>query len=373
MPASEHGTGRGLVRAGAAAIALVAGSACSAVDPPAGAERTETPAASSPTGSEDVGTRAWTASLDSRPTVAVIGPDGVYVTTAGSSRFAPQVYRLALNDGRQLARRTAVGQPNDAALAADGRLWVAAVRHPDQQVGTGINVQDPLSLLVVDQIELPDDPLSVAAVGATMWVGARSSIFVLDPATYSVVLTLAVGGPAYQLLPTPDGRHVIVVEGDALEALDVDGERVSRVMVESSGNVAAKIDTDAIWVRVPVDVDSELRRYELPGLAAVEPGPRLDSASGGLLVDAGTVWAVDDRADELVCVAADGATTTAPAIGVVSVLGALTDDRLLLATESGVQVRMANCPSGEAEPQVPLAGGSSSSVIARASAPVSPA
>lgn len=330
--------------------AAVVASGCSADRP--GADHPSAEAAgstSSPATASGVGATApsgeWSATLDSRPTVAVVGPDGVYVTSAGASRFAPQVYRLALDDGRELARRTAVGQPNGAALAPDGTLWVAAERHIDQPAGTGINVQDPVSLLVVDQIELPDTPLSIAAVATTMWVGSRGQIFVVDPTTRSVARSIAIGGPAYQVLPTDDGTSVVVVEGDAIEVVSVDGTVATRTSLVSSGSIAAALDGSTVWARVPVDVDSELNSFQLPGLAEASSGPVLDSTSGGLLVAGGTVWAVDDRADELACIAPDGTAASLPASGAVGVLAALADDRILLATQSGVQLRTVGCIS----------------------------
>lgn len=332
----------------ATALALVVLVACSADDPPGTpSSTTSEPGSASPGASTTgPGTGAqWSLGLDSQPTRAVVNGDRIYLSSAGSARFPPQIYLVDATTGQEIAHRTATGQPYDLLVAPNGRLWVAGDRHPDQAGGAGINVLNPETLVVIDHADLPAPAYSLAQVGAEVWVGSDNMIFALDPETLDVTRTIAIGGPAYVLVAL-SSTEIVAVEGNLLELVLADGTVSASQPVDADGNIVAAASATAVWARIPVGADSTVLTLD-PGLA--EPGQPigvdLDSTGGGVLVtSSGDVVLVDDRSDEVVCIPSGvPPPATIPATDLVGVLAELTDGRLLFATSSGTAVRDIAC------------------------------
>lgn len=288
----------------------------------------------------------WTLGLDSQPTRAAVVDDRVFVSTAGGTRFPPQVVAIDPATGRAVEKRTATGQPFDLLVAPDGRLWAAGDRHPDQAGGAGINVYDPASLVAVAHADLPGAAYSLALVGDEIWVGSDGTIFGLDASTLELIRTVQIIGPAYQLVVLPSADGVIAVEGDRLELLGLDGVTTGGQAVTADGSVVTAATAAALFVRVPVDADSTLLTLD-PGLTAPgrPVGVDTDSSGGGLLATAaGDVILVDDRRDEVLCLPGGAPPVVRlPADDLVGVLAELPDGLVLFATTSGVTARIITC------------------------------
>jgi hypothetical protein len=275
-----------------------------------------------------------------------VGDGVVFVSTAGSARFPPQVYAIELATGELVEQHTATGQPYDLLVAPDGRLWAAGDRHPDQAGGAGINVHDPRSLIVVDHVDLPATSYSLALVRDEMWVGSDGAVEVLDAATLDLVRTVPIGGSAYQLQPLPDGSGVVAVEGNQLELISAEGAVVGTQPVDADGNIVAATTGPTIFVRAPIDADSTI----LVVGGALDAAPRsigvdTDSTGGGLLATArGDVVLVDDRRDEVLCLpGGEPPAVSTTATDLVGVLAELPGGRLLFATSTGVAAREIDC------------------------------
>jgi hypothetical protein len=282
--------------------------------------------------------------------LALAGEGVVYVTTAGSARFPPQVYELDLDTGDIVGQRTATGQPFDLLIAADGRLWIAGDRHPDQPSGAGINVLDPTSLVVVDHVSLDGPAFALAQVGDRIWASTQTEVVALDPATLEVLASVPTEGPAYDLLPLPDGSGVVAVQEGRLTV--VEATTVGRSLpVDADGAVSAAGSADAIWLRVPVDADSVLMRAAWSLESPPTPtGVELDAAGGGIVVTPDqAVVAVDERRSEIRClpggttgdVSLDG--TSPDGVPYAGVLAELPDGRIVLATSTAVAVAPVEC------------------------------
>jgi outer membrane protein assembly factor BamB len=272
--------------------------------------------------------------IDSRPTVAVVTVDTVYVTSAGANRFPPQVYRIDATTGSVLGRRTATGQPNGAAIAPSGQIWVAGKAHEDQPTGDGIAVFDASSLVVDDLYQVPGDALSVAAVADTMWVGSAGHVYELDPADGTVVGTFTITGSAYQLVTV--GSYVVVGEGSAVDVLDTDGRSVIRRDLSGGGSLRIAASGDALWGRVPVGDAGEIHRFDPRTLADLVPPVKIGSTDGGIVVTADGAWAVDRTTSELVHVDEAGASARQPAPDITAALAATPDGDVLLSRVTGL-------------------------------------
>jgi sugar lactone lactonase YvrE len=296
-----------------------------------GGDEPDRPSTSGPAttaGPVPTGAGAFARDLDSRPTIALVTAARVYVTTAGSMRYPPQIYGLDPDSGAILSRRTSTGQPNGAALAPDGRLWIAGERHPDQPTGDGVTVFDAESLLVVERFPIPaGDALSVARVGDLMWIGSTKNVYVLDGSTGTVVATYPIAGSAYQLVPLPDGT-IAAGEGEVVQVLRADGSVIATRALDGWGNARVVTDGSAVWARLPTEGGAELLRLDPASLEPLAPPVPIGSAEGGIAAGAGAVWAVDTSTHELVCADAAGSHRQAAA-DVTGALAVRADGALL--------------------------------------------
>jgi outer membrane protein assembly factor BamB len=242
----------------------------------------------------------WPVEIDSAAVGMAISEQGLIVVTPGFSKFPPQIYRFGL-DGAVQARQSVAGNPNGLGLGPAGGVWIPAITHPDMASGTGLQVLDPGSLGIRQEVKLPGTPLAVAFVGSQAWVSTTAGIKVLDTGTLHTVRSIPQAGSAYSLVADPAGRVVIAVQSAAVEALDArTGRRLARLPIAASGSITAAPAGGGLWVGWPDNGEFRLRRFELPALRPGPAGPTLGVRGASLAGTPTALW-VADHSGRLLC------------------------------------------------------------------------
>lgn len=257
---------------------------------------TSEPPAPAPAATPSTG---WPVELEAEALGLAPTPQGLIVVTSGTSRHPPQVHRFDA-DGRQAARQAAVGNPNGLAVAPDGTAWVPATRHPDMRSGTGVPVLDPVSLQPRREIDAGGEPLSVAFLDRTAWIGLHDKVQVVDTATGRAVRIVPIAGTAYQIVPA--GGVVDVVLDDVLVSLDArTGRQLTRRAVDSAGSLTAVLAGGALWVAWLDEGRTRLGRFDPRTLAPAGVGPVYGGRGVALAAAGDRLWVADHTAGTLSC------------------------------------------------------------------------
>lgn len=280
----------------------------------------------------------WPVGVDSEAIGLAATPGGLIVVSAASTRHQPQVQRFDAG-GRQVARQSAVGNPNALAVDPDGAAWVPATRHPDMTTGTGVPVLDPVTLRPRREIDAGGDPLSVAFLGDTAWIGLRGRVQVVDRRTGRAVREVPIAGTAYGLVPA--GGVVDVVLDGALLAVDArTGRQLARRPVDSSGSLTAVLAGGGLWVAAPGDGRTRLTRFDPRTLAPAGAGPVFGDRGVALAPAGAVLWVADHGAGTLSCVeAANGTARTSYRVPNSAALA--TDGRWAYLADKGAVRRVA--------------------------------
>ncbi len=135
------------------------------------------------------------------------GPDGMLYAVEAASSNGRAGRLIRIDPVTRAVTRGAVlqglrGGPVDAA----GGLWTATG-------GSGVwslDRIDPGTLQVVEQLPLARAPASIASAPTGVWVGAGSSLSLVDAASGSVVRTFALGSQIGKVAASPDGSVLYV-------------------------------------------------------------------------------------------------------------------------------------------------------------------
>jgi len=326
------------VAAGSLAVLLVAGGGCTSNQP----AEMERPAGHPPA----------RITLDGTVTGIALSEDSIFAVTPAGTRFPPQFHRLDRRTGREIARRTVIGQPGGMALAPDGTVWLTTTRHPDQSTGTGVQVLDAATLLPRRRLDVGPRPMSVAFAGGSAWIVSGGRLRAFEMATGEPLgAFLRTRWPAQRLL-SADGDWLVVVEEGGIEVYDAaQRARIAARRIPASGSVAVARAGDVLWVAVPHDDGTAVRALALPGLAPVARGPRTGFGGTTLAASEAGVWVTDRSERRVRCL--DPATGAERASVAMETLGLAAADgsQAYVGTPTGLAVLDDRCrppgrPSG---------------------------
>jgi len=185
--------------------------------------------------------------------------------------------------GTGLARSVALPGPPDAAVSADGSVWVAS---SEENAVYRIN---PVTAAVVQAIPVGSGPSAIAANGQDIWVANTldGTVSRINAAVDRVVQTVPVGSEPVGIAAGGGSLWVTDAAASTLWALDpVSGQPTGRIPLASAPSGVAFGD-GAVWVTSPDD-DSLIRVDPRSG----QPGRPIPVAAGptAIAFGLGSVW-----------------------------------------------------------------------------------
>jgi YVTN family beta-propeller protein len=211
------------------------------------------------------------------PTVLAAGP------TDQGTVLADSVGELTAA-GTGLARSVALPGPPDAAVSADGSVWVAS-----SEENTVYRI-DPVTAAVAQAIPVGAGPSAIVANGQDIWVAntLNGTVSRINAAVGRVVQTVPVGTEPVGIAAGGGSLWVTDAAASTLWALDpVSGQPTGRIPLGSAPSGVAFGD-GAVWVTSPDD-DSVIRvdpRSGQPGQRPIAVGAGPTAIAFGL----GSVW-----------------------------------------------------------------------------------
>ena len=210
------------------------------------------------------------------PTVLTAGPP------VQGTVLADSVVELTAA-GTGLARTVALPGPPDAAVSADGSVWVAS---SEENAVYRIN---PVTAAVVQAIPVGSGPSAIAANGQDIWVAntLNGTVSRINAAVDRVVQTVPVGTEPVGIAAGGGSLWITDAAASTLWALDpVSGQPTGRIPLASAPSGVAFGD-GAVWVTSPDD-DSVIRVDPLSG----QPGRPIRVAAGptAIAFGLGSVW-----------------------------------------------------------------------------------
>jgi YVTN family beta-propeller protein len=210
------------------------------------------------------------------PTVLTAGP------TVQGTVLADSIGELTA-DGTGVARSVELPGPPDAAVSADGSVWVAS---SEENTVYRIN---PVTAAVVQAIPVGSGPSAIAANGQDIWVAntLNGTVSRINAVVDRVVQTVPVGTEPVGIAAGGGSVWVTDAAASTLWALDpVSGQPTGRIPLASTPSGVAFGDT-SVWVTSPGD-DSVIRVDPRSG----QPGRPIQVGAGptAIAFGLGSVW-----------------------------------------------------------------------------------
>jgi hypothetical protein len=188
----------------------------------------------------------------------------VYVLSGNSMASRRRVVRLDIRTSSSVLGPTF---PRAADLAfARGAVWVAGGGWSSGRLtGRTVYRLNPTTLRVVNRVDLPSPPLSLAAGAAGLWVGTPRHLYLLDPGSGRVLRTVGADGTIGQVAIDPTGRIMYDATSPKVE-----------------GGGAALEERDPVTGTLRIRSTAPYFTYGLGSLAPVPEGVWISFATGNL-------------------------------------------------------------------------------------------
>jgi YVTN family beta-propeller protein len=252
--------------------------------------------------------------------------------------------------GSGLARSVTLPGSPDAAVAADGSVWVAS------SAENTVYRVNPATAAVVQTISVGSGPSAIAATGADIWVvdTLGGTVSRINATVDQVVQTVPVGTEPVGIAAGGGAVWVTDAAGSALWALDpVSGQPTHRFPLASAPSGVAFGD-GAVWVTSPAD-DSVVRIDPRTG----RPGHPIRVGAGPTAVVAGlgSVWVANglDSTVSRIDPADQAVTATIPAGDGVDAL-TIAERSVWAADRLASSLTRINAGTGQPAPEIPLGG-----------------